>query len=710
MVINPMPKIQFLECPEFVTSGLMSSRVRQLFLLCLVSALPCAAWAAIPRIQLTVTKTERLDGNSYGQIGAYEKLTGSIWGEVDPSDARNSIIVDLDLAPTNSNGMVEYTADFVLLKPADMSRANGILKYDAPNRGNMLTMPPDAALLKRGYSILHAAWQGDVPKSSPNRLTLAVPVARNRDGSAITGIYKTELIASQTVGEIALPSSAFNGSMIPYAPASLDNSSPEYSLTKRVNEADPRVVIPNSDWRFAATSDANPFPGRPDGGRVSLKGGFDPRYIYDLIYVAKDPKVMGLGLAALRDYVTFFHKEGKDSSGNANPLAGKISSVIGTGVSQSGNLMKTFIHLGFNEARDGTRVFDGVFSQVAARHTQINARFATPGGGVGYRMDHTAAGQTAPRALAMDFHDPLTGRTGGVMKRSAEHGTSPKYFLAFSGTEFWVLQGSPVLTDVYGLRDLEQPENVRIYHYAASQHGGAAGANWNPSFSVYPAGVMNQHNDTFRALFFDLEDWVVRGVPPPESQAPRISDGTLVRPEDLVFPVMKGVSWMVNGTNALIPDFEYRRWYNNWAALDFGPRYLPQLDSGIVDFLPPRPLGKDYAVLVPKVDADGLDIAGIRTVDIQAPIGTSLGFNYSAVPQRRDLLGLSGGYIPFHKTKMERLAAGDSRLSLEERYGTQEGYVNAVRQAGKKLVGERFLLQEDADRLIRAAVERKILP
>jgi hypothetical protein len=325
-------------------------------------------------------------------------------------------------------------------------------------------------------------------------------------------------------------------------------------------------------------------------------------------------------------------------------------------------------------------------------------------------MDHTAVGQTSPRALVADFHDPLTGRTGGVMKRSAASGTGPKYFLAFSGTEFWVLQGSPVLTDAYGTKDLEQPENVRIYHYASSQHGGAARVNWNPSTSRYPAGSMNQHNDTFRALYFDLEDWVVRGIPPPPSQVPRISDETLVRPEEVVFPAMKGVTWNVNGTSLPIPEFQYLGWFNNWAALDFGPRYLAQDDSGIADYLPPRPLGKDYAILVPQVDADGLDRAGIRTVDIQAPLGTSLGFNYAADPQRKDLLGLAGAYIPFHKTRASREAAGDARLSLEERYGTQAGYVAAVRAAAAKLVAERFLLPEDAERLISAAGERNILP
>jgi hypothetical protein len=689
----------------------MSTMSRLVFLLW-VASLSSPAWAAAtPRIRITITKTEPLDSSSYGAIGTYEKLTGLIWGEEDPADPRNAIITDLNLAPTNSNGMVDYSAEFVLVKPVDMSKGNGILRYDAPNRGNLLSFPPDPVLLRRGYSILYGAWQGDVPKSSPNRLTLTVPVARNRDGSSITGIYRTELLATRNVGEIDLPGSVFNGSMIPYPPASLDNTAPQYSLTKRVNEADPRVVVPNRDWRFATTSEpGNPFPGRPDPRRVSLRGGFDPRYIYELIYVAKDPKVMGLGLAALRDYVTFLRTAEKDSFGNTNPLAGRITHVIATGISQSGNFLKTFIHLGFNEARGGQRVFDGVFSHVAARHTQINARFSTPGGGVGFRTDHTALGQTAPRALGKDFHDPLTGRTGGVMKRSAQSGTSPKYFLAFSGTEFWVLQGSPVLTDVYGTEDLEQPENVRIYHFASSQHGGTGTVSWNPSNSLYPAGTMNQHNDTFRALYLALEDWVVRGVAPPASRIPRISDGTLVRPEEVVFPVMKGVSWTVGGTRVPIPEFKYLGWYNNWAALDFGPRQIPQDDSGIADYLPPRPLGKDYAILVPKVDADGLDLAGIRTVDIQAPLGTSLGFNYAADPRQKDLLGLTGGYIPFHQTKAARLLAEDSRLSLEERYGSQDGYVDAVRRATATLVEQRFLLDEDARRLVRAASERRILP
>ena len=666
--------------------------------------------ARSPRLRIDVDRVQPLDASVPGAVGPYDKLIGTIWGEVDPSDPRNAIITDLALAPVNANGMVEYRADFVLLEPHDLSKANGILRYDAPNRGNMLTLPPDPALLARGYAILHAAWQGDVPKSRPDRMTLAVPVARERDGSAITGIVRAELLTPQAATELALPGGTFNSAMLPYEPASLDNAASEYSLTRRRNETDPRIAVPKSDWRFATTNAAdNPFPGVPDAGKVSLKGGFDPRDLYELVYPAREPRVLGLGLAALRDYVTFFRSKSVDSFGNKNPLAGCIEHTIGVGISQAGNLLKTFVHLGFNRTLDGGRVFDGVFAQVAPRLTSVNVRFGQPGGGSGLRTDHTGFG-TAPRGLAPDYHDPLTGRTGGILARSAADGTSPRLFLALSSMEFWVLQGSPVLHDPYGREDLAQPSDARVYVYSSTQHGGPAGARWDPDHSRYPAGVMNQHDDTFRALFLALADWVARGTEPPPSRVPRIADGTLVRPQAVRYPVMKGVSFPVDGRPTLVPEFEYRGWYDDWSVFDFGPRFSAQDESGIVDFLPPRPIGRAYDLLVPQVDADGLEIAGIRSVQVQAPVGTSLGFNYPADPSVRDFLGLSGAFIPFHKTKAGRLAAGDSRLSLEERYGTQQGYEDAVRRAAERLLKERFLLREDADRLIRDAAQRPILP
>jgi hypothetical protein len=733
--------------------------------------------AATPELRLTISATEDFAG-SYGSVGAYEKLTGTIAGEVDPKDPKNAVIQDLALAPVNARGMVEYSAEFTMLKPKDMAKASGVLRYDAPNRGNILTMlnptatPSDAVYLERGYVVLYSAWQGDVPKSNPARLTATVPTAKNADGSSITGPYRAELVPSAATPVMALPGGVFNGSMIPYAPASLDNTLPGYSLTRRMNETDARQLIPASDWKFADCSATNAFPGTVDPAKVCLRGGFDPKYLYELVYVAKDPKVMGVGLAALRDTVSFFRKASADSAGTANPLAGRITHTIGQGTSQSGNAMKTFLHLGFNQALDGGRVFDGMFAHVAARQTHINTRFAVPGGGGGLRTDHTAFGQTAPRGLAADYVDDVSGRQGGVMKRCSATSTCPKFFLGLSGTEFWQLQGSPVLTDAYGLRDIAQPDNARIYYYASTQHGGNGGTasiRYAPeppgglgdtvqdgTDTVYPAGTVVHFNDTFRALFVALEDWVVRGTTPPASQIPKIADGTLVRPDQLVFPVMKGVAWLVRvnagplsalldsqfasiepdpvrrallvqgfllansldgnttvriGHSSEIPEFNYLARYNDMPLLDFGPQYIPQDEAGIATLLPPHDTGRDYAILVPQVNTTtGLARAGIQSVEARAPLGTSIEFNYVATPGIVDLSNLTGSFIPFHTTEFERIAAGDTRPSLQSLYGNQAGYVAAVTRAANQLVAERLLLQRDGDLRIEQAAVANVLP
>jgi hypothetical protein len=671
---------------------------------------------------LTISSTQDFaSGASFGAVGPYEQVTGTITGEVDPKDPKNAIIQDLSLAPVNARGMVEYSADFTMLKPKDMSKSNGVLRYDAPNRGNILTMinptasPSDAVYLERGYVVLYSAWQGDVPKSSPARLTATVPVAKNPDGSSITGPYRAELVPSAPVPVMSLPGGVFNGTMIPYAPVSLDTAQPGFSLTRRANETDPRTPIPPSDWKFAnCDTAANAFPGTPDPTRICLRGGFDPKYLYEVVYVAKDPLVMGVGLAALRDTVTFFKSKAADNTGRANPVAGRITHTIGQGTSQSGNAMKTFLHLGFNQALDGSKVFDGMYAHVAARQTNVNTRFAVPGGGGGLRTDHTAFGQTAPRALDKDYIDNLTGQKGGVMTRCAATDTCPKFFLGLSGTEFWQLQGSPVLTDAYGFRDLAQPENARIYYYSSTQHGGPGGTasiSYAPTRDVYPRGTVAHFNDTFRALFLNLEDWVTKNTQPPASQVPRIADGTLVRPEDVRFPVMKGLTWAVNGTQTPVPEFNYLARYNGYPLLDFGPQYRPQDESGIATQLPPFYTGKDYAILVPQVDpSTGLTRAGIRGVEVQAPLGTSIEFNYVATPGIIDLSNLGGSYIPFHRTEAERTAAGDTRPSLESLYGNQAGYVTRVTEAANSLVAQRFLLQRDAERIIQQAAANPVLP
>jgi len=659
--------------------------------------------AQIVRIEITDRQSPALDGATFGDAGQYERLAGRVYGELDPSDPHNAIITDLDHAPRLEDGDVPYAADFVLLKPVDMSRSNGILRYMAPNRGSMLERP-DSLFLAQGTVLLWGAWQGDVPAGS-GRLTLDVPVAVQPDGSPITGVVRVEFLGQpQAPAELPLQGNAYNAGQMPYAPA--DQDQPDAVLTKRMKETDARIFIPRDRWGFASCNRSdNPFPGTPSSTSVCLDGGFEPDFLYELVYQARDPRVLGIGLAAIRDMVSFFRSGSVQSM---NPLAGYIRYAMGSGISQAGNLVKTFVHLGFNERLDGERVFDALFPLVAARQTSINARFAVPGGGGGMRLDHRAFGQAATRAFAPDAFDDIRGEPGGIFTRCNETHTCPKTFLGLSGSEMWVLQASPVLTDAYGTLDQVQPANLRIYYFAGTQHG-TAPIVWNPDMSVYPAGVTASFDPIVRALWVRLTEWMVDDRPPPDTRVPRVADGTLVHPEDLHYPAMKGVSFPVNGQPTPVPAFHYLGWYSSLGLLDFGPRFNEVDESGVADWQPPAYMGKDYAILVPAVDANGNEIGGVQPVGNAAPIGTNLCYNYAANLAIGDLFWLSGSFIPFHRTREERLAAGDERQSLDERYGTHDGYVAAVRQAAERLVEDGFLLAIDADRLIAEAEGSSVL-
>lgn len=676
-----------------------------------VMSLGLAATPALAEPELALRIESREARPAANDAPAYEILRGVIEGEVDPADPRNTIIQDLELAPRNARGYVEYAADFVLYAPRDRAASNGVLQYHTPNRGRMIHHPPDPWFLQRGEVLLWVGWQGDVPKTTPERMTLTVPVARNPDGSPITGLTRAELIPTQATSDMSLPGGPFNATMTPYPPASMDNSGREYQLTRRTRRADARIFVPNSDWAFAACDADNPFPGTPDPTRICVRDGFDPDFFYEIIYPARDPKVMGLGFAAVRDAVTYLRHGTRDRDGLANPVAGVVTHAIGSGRSQTGNFIKTFLHLGFNEDPEGRRVFDGLYSIVGARLTNLNARFSIPGGGGGARTDFYAPAQLGPRGFQPDYYDAVADRTGGVLARCQASDTCPKVFMSWTSTEMWALQGSPGLTDAHGQTDLTHPDNLRIYLHSSTQHSDAPRPSYDPRRALYPTGPLATYIDSHqRALFAALEDWVVDGREPPASRIPRVDDGTLVRPDQLRFPAMRGVVWRENGVETAIPDFEYRpHIYVQRPLIDFGPDYRPEDESGIM-MQPPIYLNRDYALLVPQVDRDGHEIAGVRGVAVDAPLGTNLGFNYAPDPAHEDLAGLSGAYIPFHRTRAERLATGDERLSLEERYGSQAGYVAAVQAAADRLVAERFMLQEDADRYVAQARANPILP
>ncbi|MGJ5816371.1 alpha/beta hydrolase domain-containing protein [Paludibaculum fermentans] len=631
-------------------------------------------------------------GKDFG-AGAYERLSGQVFGELDPADPRNSIITDIQFAPRNARGMVEYSATFTLLKPMDTSKASGVLIYDVPNRGSRLLLgaiqggePGDGFLFRRGHAILSSGWQGDV-LPSPGVQSLLAPVARNPDGSSITGPVLVRF-SDLPPGTTSMPVTALLPRR-PYLAASLDTT--KATLTKRASEEGAILPLAPGDWAFADCT-TRAFPGLPDPGHICLKKGFEPGFLYELTYTAKDPLVLGIGFAATRDTVSFFRREAKDGVGAANPLSGQIKHVVALGISQSGNFVKSFVHLGFNQDEQGQRVWDGADDHIAARQTPLNFRFAVPGG---------SAGMYEPGSEAVlwwaDSNDPVRGRKAdGMLRRCGLSSTCPKIFETFGSAEFWGLKMSPGLVGTDAVADIPLPPAVRRYYFPGTTHGGGRGG-FNIASPARGGRCLlpdnpNPESDTMRALLDALVAWVTKDVEPPASRYPRIEQGQLVSGghREMGFPVIPGYP---------LPD----QLLNTFYDYDFGPGFLYNDLSGVISLQPPV-RKQAIRMLVPKVDIDGNEMTGVPSVQHQAPLGSYLGWNVTARGfQQGRGCGFAGGFLPFAATRAERLAAGDPRPSLEERYPTHDSFVERVRTAAVQLVRDRFLLQEDADRLIREA-------
>jgi hypothetical protein len=653
----------------------------------------CPLQAEIVRI--IITKTEPyLEGKVFGTAGSYEKLTGQAYGEVDPENPLYSIIQDINLAPMNERGMVEYISDFIILRPVDMTKSNGILFLSLPNRGNVF--PADTALLGRGYIYVWCAWQGDV-LSGNSRLIMKVPYASD-NGNEITGLLRTEYQVSSSVNTLNLSGGFFTGQTHhSYETISLDNK--DCTLTKRILESDPRIPVPNNEWTFSDCTRSR-FPGIPSVTKISLKDGFDPNYIYELIYTAKNPLVMGLGFAAIRDFSSFLKYELKDESGFPNPLLGESAAVnpvraaIMQGVSQCSNFTRTFLFLGFNQDEKGLKVFDGVNAHIGTRRIPLNVRFGRPGGGGLQHEDHLFPGNDPPFTWSKEY-DTISGITGGILEKCIESGTCPKIMQTLSSSEYWQLRASLTMTDSYGTKDLNVPDNVRIYLFSGTQHTPGEIADQMSGFS--------QNNNSYypylRALIIAMEKWIMEGKEPPTSNYPKLASRTLVAPDK------EAVGWPE------IPGIPYNGKANMLPLLDYGSQYNFRDVSGILLQEPPKVKSEqNYITLVPRVDRDGNEIVGIRGINIRVPVGTYTGWALRREGYGKgDLSSLSGMFIPFKETRKERKAAGDPRLSLVERYGSHEKYVEAVRKAAEELTSEGFLLPEDAKAEIEKAERSNVL-
>ena len=652
-----------------------------------ILALAVPLSARVTRIVIDHRESPAYQGQSFGEAGRYERLSGHAYGELDPKDPLNAIITDLQLAPRNARGMVEYVATFLLVRPVDLSKASGVLLYEVPNRGNAaLDRPaPMTDYFKAGHVVLTSGWQGDlVPREGFE--TISVPVAKNSDGSSITGRVLADF-SDMAAHATTLP--IIIGRMPGPTPASLDTA--KAVLTRSVSEGSVAIPIHSTDWAFADCSKA-PFPGTPDPAKICLKGGFDPAYLYELVYTAKDPLVLGIGFAATRDLNAYF------KSGESQELPKKMPFAAAWGNSQSGNFLRTMIHLGFNQDEAGRIVWDGINPNIAARQLAMNIRFAAPGG---------AAGMFEPGSDGIlwwgDYTDEARHRpNGGLLDRCRATETCPKVVETFGSSEFWDLRASPDLVGTRADRDIPLPPNVRRYYFPGVTHGGGPGgfnavAPKPPRACELPANP-NPSNDTLRALRAALIDWVAKGVAPPPSQYPRLDRHELVAPTQAVMgsPIIPGVPLP---DNAILPIYDY----------DFGPGFHYSDLSGVISVKPPA-IRQVLPSLVPAVDADGNETSGVASVLHQAPLGTYVGWNVFAEGFYKGRnCGLAGGFVPFAKTKAERMAAGDPRPSLEERYGTHQGYVAAVRNAAARQVRGRFLLQDDADRLIAQAEASDVL-
>ena len=667
--------------------------IANLLLVFLLLALCIPAEAKIVRV--IVTKTEPyLDGKVFRDAGSYVRLSGQLYGEVDPRDPLNSLIQDINLAPVNSRGMVEYVSDFVILKPADMTRSNGLLFMSLPNRGNILSA--DTALLQRGYIYVWCAWQADV-LSGNNRLLMRVPYA-GIDGGSIAGILRAEFQVTSPAVTLNLSSGFFTGlTHHSYETITVDNTS--LALTRRVLESDKRDTVPNGEWAFSDCSKGR-FPGYPSPSKISLRDDFQPGYIYELIYTARDPLVLGLGFAAIRDFASFLKYETTDSYEFPGPLISQgsaenpVNKAILQGVSQCSNFTRTFLYLGFNQDESNRQVFDGVNAHLGPRRIPLNIRFGRPGGGGMQHEDHLFPANDPPFSWGVTT-DPISGISGGILEKCLGTGTCPKIMQTLSSSEYWQSRASLTTTDSYGTLDLEIPGNVRIYLFSGTQHTPSAAADQMSGFPQNP----NTYARYLRALIVALELWVMKGTEPPASSYPAIASGTLV------LPVKEATGWPE------IPGIPYNGKVNELPLLDYGPGYDFKNVTGIISVEPPRVKSEQtYKTLVPKVDHDGNEIAGIRGIDVRVPLGT-----YTGWALRRkgfgegDLSSLNGMYIPFKNTRKERIEAKDPRLSLQERYGSHEKYVEAVREAAQELVKDGLLLPEDAESEIRNAEKSDIL-
>jgi Alpha/beta hydrolase domain len=617
--------------------------------------------AKVVKFEIVRVESPAFEGRSFGSVGTYDRIIARATIAVAPGDPHNTIIVDLDRAPRNPQGLVEAVTDVEILRPTVAANGNRRLFYEVLNRGsklgfalfndipavvNDLTKAADAGngfLMNRGYTMVWSGWQGDIALGA-GRMTFSPPIVPD-----VTGLAREDFIFDHTDN----PASA----TLSYPAADLDPAHTRLSIRER--EADPRATPAGLEVKFEGPT------------RISIKrpDGFDAGAIYEFIYTAKDPKVMGLGFAATRDVVSFLRNETSDATATANPLAGRIDRAIGFGLSQSGRFLHDYLYLGFNADEAGRMVFEGLMPHISGgKKTFTNYRFSQPGRSPYQHADMLYPGADFPFTYPV-ITDTLTGKTDGFLARCLAAGNCPKIIKSDSELEFYQQRASLVVTDTNG-NALAIPDNVRLFLLSNLQHYSLANAKPEMvKVCAFPTNPLNA-GPPVRALLVALDDWISKGTLPPASRYPSRNDGTLVPPaaDEVGFP--------------RIPGFAYT---NRMAR----PTVIKS------DEMPPTK-GAAYPVFVPKTDADGRDVAGLHLPTLEAPAATHTGWNLrKAGFGEGELCDNNGSMIPFAATREERQKNNDPRPSMAERYPNDGDRAAAIAKAAQQLVKDRLLLEED---------------
>ena len=646
--------------------------------------------AAVDRIEI-IERGPFANGAQFGSAGTYEWVRGRLHFAVNPGDPANARIVDLSRAPTDKRGMVTYRGDFLLLTPRDPARRNRRLLFEVGNRGNigMLSFFNDAPttnhpltitdagngfLFRRGYSLLWTAWNWDVT-AGDGRFQIELPIARENKEAIFSRIS-----AEITVNWLSRCEPLVWGNSRGYPPVTdhLDTA----VLTVRNHQRDLRTPVATDQWHIGCSLNSSD---EPNPAHLYFANGFKPGRLYELIYVARDPRIVGLGLAAIRDSLSFFRFENTDLAGSPNPLAGEVDHTLIFGISQSGRVIQHLLYEGMHVDEVGRMVFDGALVHVAgAGKGSFNHRFAQTTRHPSVHEDHQYPADFFPFATTTQ-KDPLTGARGDVLVRARELGLVPKIIYTGTSSEYWTRASSLLHTDVDGTVDIPLDHRTRLYVFTGAQHG-----VWAYSDKAYFDNCINplDYRPPMRALLLHLDRWIADGVLPPESVYPRIKDNTLgsVSLWKSEFPLIANLK--LPRTNLAPP------------RLSLGQRW----SKGIIDTVPPD-YGLSFVTLVPMPDRDGIDMGGVRLPAVAAPLGTYLGWNLknSKLDTEGRISRWSGSFIPFALDRNLRTSIADPRPSIETRYRSREMYLRLVRQASRGLHYRGFLLDEDVPRVIRRA-------